>query len=590
MFISNNMFISNKIDEFEIIDFQIGQSMTAMFWIHMGKDRLRREFLCGNDPFQDLSIVLEKSLSNQISFYCGNGTIVNKGDAKYSAYTGRLPYDKYSHVCFTRNNDHIYVYINSKLHRTYSIGKVNLVNNKIITGKSKYYYLGDLSQSVIFFKLYNNELNITNINQLIHKDIYAYYFNDKCSKLTNIFNVSGLNYRFNFNNISYIYNDNLFVNYTQSVYNEIVKLNYLSLNDIEPLIDNNTNINEKILENANIHNIIENIISWQFGMNQEEYPKVIETSTIGFWSKRECNFFTKYTGKANTYLNIDGEFKYNYGSLQDGTGVFIKLIIDYYLKYKKPYQLMRVNSSLISDCLNSINLFTDYLNEMIYDNGGIPQYFPLQGYHFDNVCLNDGAFINYLRCCDFILNTEIKNEINATKINLLKQNYTKALNCILDLQITINGKKTIWAQQYDPVTLLPASARTFEKESLCSLESAQLLIYLMSLPEPDSKIKAAIYDGCNWFKQNAISNYKQVINDGEVSIITNLNNERNLYARYYDLENSSPIFFERDDNNNYNLDTFNNMPIERRNGYTWLGCWGDYLLEIFALWETINLP
>jgi pectate lyase len=319
-------------------------------------------------------------------------------------------------------------------------------------------------------------------------------------------------------------------------------------------------------------------------MYQETYPKVIKTSTIGFWSKRECNFFEKYTGKGNSWTNSNGEIKYNYGSLQDGTGVFIKLLIDYYLKNKD------LNNSLISDCFTSINLFIDYLNEMIYDNGGIPEYFPLQGNHFDNICLNDGAFITYLRCCDFILNTEIKNEMNENKINLLKQNYNKALDCILNLQINVNGKKTIWAQQYDPVTLLPTSARSFEKESLCSLESAQLLIYLMSLPEPDVKIKAAVYDGCTWFKQNAISNYKQVLNDGQHSIITNLNNERNLYSRYYSLENNGPVFFDRD-SNNYNLDTFNDIPIERRNdGYTWLGCWGDYLLEIYAFWKTIHLP
>ena len=576
------MFLSNKIDNVEHINLQITQSITTMFWIRMGEDRLRREFLCGNDPYKDLGIVLEKSLSNQISFYCGDGSKIENKHAKYAAYTGRLPYNKYSHICYVRNDDHVYVYINSKLCRVYTVGKVTIINNTITIGKSNSYHLNDLSQSVIFFKLYKNELNITNINQLLHKDIFAFYFNDKCSKLLNIFNVSALNYRFNFNGATYIYNDNLFVNYTKSNFDEVVKLNSLSLDDIAPLIDTNTNINEK-LEHVNIHSIIENIISWQFGMYQETYPKVIKTSTVGFWSKQECNFFEKYIGKGNTWTNSNGEIKYNYGSLQDGTGVFIKLIIEYYLKYKT------LNNSLISDCLTSINLFVNYLNAMIYNNGGIPEYFPLQGYHFDNICLNDGAFINYLRCCDFILNTEIKNEINESKINLLKQNYIKALNCILELQITINGKKTIWAQQYGPVTLLPTSARSFEKVSLCSLESAQLLIYLMSLPDPDSKTKAAISDGCRWFQQNAISNYKQVINNGHVTIVTNLNNKRNLYSRYYDLENNDPIFFDRD-NNNYSLDTFNDIPIERRNGYTWLGCWGNYLLEIYTFWETIHLP
>ena len=100
------MFLNNELRKFEKINLNITQSLAIMFWINMREDRLQREFLCGNDPFNDLGIFLEKSQSNQISFYCGNGTKVNNKDAKYRAYTGRLPYNKYSHVCFVRNNHH----------------------------------------------------------------------------------------------------------------------------------------------------------------------------------------------------------------------------------------------------------------------------------------------------------------------------------------------------------------------------------------------------------------------------------------------------------------------------------------------------
>ena len=85
----------------------------------------------------------------------------------------------------------------------------------------------------------------------------------------------------------------------------------------------------------------------------------------------------------------------------------------------------------------------------------------------------------------------------------------RALQCILDLQITINNTKTIWAQQYDPITLKPTQARDFEQKSLCSLESAQLLVYLMSIPNPSLNIKSAIISGCEWFSMHAINNYIQ---------------------------------------------------------------------------------
>ena len=205
---------------------------------------------------------------------------------------------------------------------------------------------------------------------------------------------------------------------------------------------------------------------------------------------------------------------------------------------------------------------------------------------FNNICFNDGAFINYLRCINFILNSEIKKELKISKILKLRSNYNKALNCLLDLQITINGKKTIWAQQYDPITLLPTVGRSFEKISLCSLESAQVVIYLISLPNPNNRIKNAIISACEWFYQNKIMDYEQIINNNEVNINYNLNNKRNLYSRYYSLENNSPIFFDRS-GNEYNLNSFNTLDSGLRNGYTWLGCWGDYLYEIYSFWKLI---
>jgi PelA/Pel-15E family pectate lyase len=42
----------------------------------------------------------------------------------------------------------------------------------------------------------------------------------------------------------------------------------------------------------------------------------------------------------------------------------------------------------------------------------------------------------------------------------------KATELILKLQVEVAGKKTVWAAQYDEVTLKPAAARTFEPVSL----------------------------------------------------------------------------------------------------------------------------
>ena len=160
-------------------------TLTVMFWINMSDDRLTREFLCGNDPFYSLSIILEKSTSNQISFYCGDGERINNKHAKYSAYTGRLPYNKYSHICFMRNNTDIYVYINGKLNQRYPIRNIVLKNNTFTIGKSNYWYLSDLTQDVKFFKLYNTPIDINKLNKLVNYNNYAYYYEDNFSNRSN---------------------------------------------------------------------------------------------------------------------------------------------------------------------------------------------------------------------------------------------------------------------------------------------------------------------------------------------------------------------------------------------------------------------
>ena len=68
----------------------------------------------------------------------------------------------------------------------------------------------------------------------------------------------------------------------------------------------------------------------------------------------------------------------------------------------------------------------------------------------------------------------------------------RALKCILATQIVIDGKKTVWAQQHDALTLAPVAGRNFEPAALSAAESADLLEYLMSLPHPSGELIAAI--------------------------------------------------------------------------------------------------
>ena len=75
---------------------------------------------------------------------------------------------------------------------------------------------------------------------------------------------------------------------------------------------------------------------------------------------------------------------------------------------------------------------------------------------------------------------------------------------LLDTQLVIGGRKTPWARPYGALTMAPASTRNYEPVALCTLESAAVLNYLMTLPSPTSDVVAAIEDGVAMLRTQSI--------------------------------------------------------------------------------------
>jgi len=70
--------------------------------------------------------------------------------------------------------------------------------------------------------------------------------------------------------------------------------------------------------------------------------------------------------------------------------------------------------------------------------------------------------------------------------------YDKGVECILNTQIIVDGKPTVWCAQHDEFTLAPAMARSYELESFSGKESARIVLLLMSLENPSPEIIAAV--------------------------------------------------------------------------------------------------
>jgi PelA/Pel-15E family pectate lyase len=225
-----------------------------------------------------------------------------------------------------------------------------------------------------------------------------------------------------------------------------------------------------------------------------------------------------------------------------------------------------------------------YLLAAQYPNGGFPQVYPLEGGYHDAITFNDNAVSESAETLSDV--AQAKPGYDFVAADLRKQATAaveKALKCILASQIVIDGKKTVWAQQEDALTLEPVSARNYEPGALAASESADLLEYLMSLPNPSRELIASIHDGVAWLKGAEVYGFEYVGGRGVEGGRTLKPKEGAgpIWARYYSIPAQKPLFGDRDKTLHDNV---NDLSLERRNGYAWYGDSEQKTIDDYAAW------
>lgn len=231
----------------------------------------------------------------------------------------------------------------------------------------------------------------------------------------------------------------------------------------------------------------------------------------------------------------------------------------------------------------------EYLLSGQYDNGGWPQFWPNPKGYQTHITYNDDAMVNTLNLFMSMIRQEAPYDGNLTTSALrkrLQKSVDKAVDIILRTQIVTDGKPTVWCQQHDRETLLPAKARAYELPSYCSQESASILRFLMSLDKPSAKVKKAVHAGMAWFDKYKITGYKvkRVYSAANNKFDTQLVEDENaapLWSRYYDLDRCEPYVCDRDGLPRRRLDQIGE---ERRNGYGWYGDRANGLYDIYDAW------
>lgn len=230
-----------------------------------------------------------------------------------------------------------------------------------------------------------------------------------------------------------------------------------------------------------------------------------------------------------------------------------------------------------------------YLLAAQFPNGGWPQVWPLEGGYHDAITYNDNAVTQAAELLTAISTGEPPYAF--VPADLRRQAAAAAghaLHCILTTQVIVTGRRTIWAQQHDALTLLPTTARNYEAASLATGESADLLLYLMNLPHPSKQVVDTVEAGIAWLKTNAL--YGQQWSGGRDTPggrhLSPAPGAGPLWARFYSIENEKPIFGDRDKTIHDNVA---DLSAERRNGYAWYSSGPQKALDAYSAWRDAHL-
>ncbi|SDA26480.1 pectate lyase, PelA/Pel-15E family [Ruminococcus sp. YE71] len=208
-----------------------------------------------------------------------------------------------------------------------------------------------------------------------------------------------------------------------------------------------------------------------------------------------------------------------------------------------------------------------------YSNGGWPQVFNDAGTYHAHITYNDTAIVAVLN----VLQEVSKKSgafawVDSSYQSKAENAVNKGIQCILNTQIKINGTLTAWGQQHDEYTLAPAGARAYELPSVCTSESVGIVDFLRSLPKEKqtAEVIRSINAAVKWFDSVKIENTSWNWNSDKTDKVLNYSSGSTIWARFYDLQNSKPMFADRDGKAYTDV---TQISLERRTGYAWYGNW-----------------
>lgn len=199
------------------------------------------------------------------------------------------------------------------------------------------------------------------------------------------------------------------------------------------------------------------------------------------------------------------------------------------------------------DCQQAAIRGFDYILSSQFPNGGWPQVWPLEGGYHDAATFNDDATANILRLLhEAAAGKPEFASIDEQKLTSIKAALAKGISFVVRSQVTLNGVKTGWCAQHDPLTMQPVAARAMEPASLASVESSNMVKFLMTIRNPEPEWVSCVSSALQWLEAAKITGISRVEREGKTQYEPNPDSTEVYWARFYSLSDGKPIFPGRD--------------------------------------------
>ncbi len=217
------------------------------------------------------------------------------------------------------------------------------------------------------------------------------------------------------------------------------------------------------------------------------------------------------------------------------------------------------------DCKAGVIKGLNYILTAQYPNGGWPQVYPLEGGYHDDITINDDAMTHVLELLSGVAHNKPPYAfVDETLRRRSAEALARGVGCAVAMQVNQGGSPAVWCGQHDALTLHPASARAMEPATLSGTESAKLLKFLMTLPDPSPEVVGCIESGLAWLDRARITGVIMKDANGRGAFVPAPGSVEVRWARFYDLTSGKPVFPGRD---GVVYDTYAEMATKNKVGY-----------------------